>query len=166
MTNPTAVASAAPTSEPDPRRQPPPGAEERRRVGAEPEERGVAERDLAGVAAGDVPGRRRRAPQQDEDQPVEEEGVAHDDRDERGDARRRATAGHDAPSRADRLGAALAEQAGGTDDEDRDEQEQVEALPSTPCRSRRSPTTSTAATMRLAISAPAMSPSPPSTTAT
>src|SRR5258706_2209 len=70
--------------QPDPGRHPPPGAEERGRVGAEPEEGGVAERDLAGVAARHVPCRPGRAPQQDQYEPVEEEGVADHDRPEGG----------------------------------------------------------------------------------
>src|SRR5258705_431280 len=70
--------------QPDPGRHPPLGAEERGRVGAEPEEGGVAERDLAGVAARHVPGRPGRAPQQDQYEPVEEEGVADHDRPEGG----------------------------------------------------------------------------------
>ena len=85
MMHPHTVASGGADQEPKPRRQRPPGAEERRHVGAEPEKRGVAKRHLAGVAAGDVPSGRRRAPQQEEDQPVEEEGVTHHDRNERGE---------------------------------------------------------------------------------
>ena len=94
MTSPMAVATTAPTSEAEPRRHPPAGDEERGGVGAEPEERGVAERDLAGVAAGHVPGRRAGAPDQDQDEAVEQERVAHDERREPGQAEE-----HDARAR-------------------------------------------------------------------
>src|SRR6185436_19578872 len=56
------------------------GDEQRRGVRAQPEERGVAERDLAGVAARDVPGRRGGPPDEDQHQAVEQEGVAYDER--------------------------------------------------------------------------------------
>ena len=85
MRIPKAVARPAPTSSPIHGDTPPPRPEQRRGVRAQPEERRVSERYLAGVAARHVPGRGRRAPQQDEDQAVEEEGVAHHDRAERGE---------------------------------------------------------------------------------
>src|SRR5438552_3693779 len=50
------------------------------------EEGGVTERDLAGIAAGHVPGGRERTPHEDEDQAVEDEGVADDEGRECGDA--------------------------------------------------------------------------------
>src|SRR2546430_6208924 len=57
-----------------------------RGVGADSEEGGVTERDLAGIAAGHVPGGRERTPHEDEDQAVEDEGVADDEGRECGDA--------------------------------------------------------------------------------
>src|SRR2546430_9994086 len=44
-----------------------------RGVGADSEEGGVAERDLAGIAACHVPGGRERSPHEDQDQAVEDE---------------------------------------------------------------------------------------------
>src|SRR2546425_338906 len=65
--------------EPEPRVEVP-RAHERGRVGADAEERCVPERDLARVAARDVPARGERAPQQDENHAVEHERVARDER--------------------------------------------------------------------------------------
>src|SRR5207249_813173 len=49
----------------------------------------VAEGDLAGVAPRHVPGGRERSPHEDQDQAVEDERVAHDQRQEGGDAEER-----------------------------------------------------------------------------
>ena len=75
--------------DPDEQAEPGPAAEaghhQRRRVGADAEERGVPDRDLTGVAAGDVPGGGERAPQEDQHEAVEEVCVAHDERREGGE---------------------------------------------------------------------------------
>src|SRR2546430_14679595 len=60
-----------------------------RGVGADSEEGGVAERDLAGIAACHVPGGRERSPHEDQDQAVEDEGVADDERQQGGGAEER-----------------------------------------------------------------------------
>src|SRR2546422_7724423 len=60
-----------------------------RGVGADAEEGGVAEGDLAGVASRHVPGGGERSPHEDQDQAVEDERVAHDQRQEGGDAEER-----------------------------------------------------------------------------
>src|SRR5947209_8122311 len=57
-----------------------------RREAADSEEGGVTERDLAGIAAGHIPGGRERTPHEDQDQAVEDEGVADDEWRECGDA--------------------------------------------------------------------------------
>ena len=49
----------------------------------------MAERDLPGVAAGHVPGGRERAPEEDQDDAVQQVGVADADGDERDDAEER-----------------------------------------------------------------------------
>src|SRR5947208_2635038 len=78
-----------------PEEEPEPGAlmEARRHqgrgVGTDAEEGGVAEGDLAGVAPRHVPGGRERSPHEDQDQAVEDERVAHDQRQEGGDAEER-----------------------------------------------------------------------------
>src|SRR5215472_18554796 len=56
--------------------------DERSRIGADAEEGGVAERSLPRVAARHVPGPGYRAPEQDEDEAVEEEAVLHYERSE------------------------------------------------------------------------------------
>src|SRR5213592_3639995 len=58
-------------------------------VGADAEEGGVAERDLARIAARHVPGGRERPTHEDQDQAVQDERIAHDQRQEGGDAEER-----------------------------------------------------------------------------
>src|SRR5213596_1583620 len=70
--------------DPDDQSEPRALLEARRRHGRG--EGGVAERDLPGIPARHVPGGRERAPQEDQDQAVEDEGVADDEREEGGDA--------------------------------------------------------------------------------
>src|SRR5438093_243212 len=77
-------ASAASSSSRTPARRYPPREHDGGRVGADAEERCVPERDLARVAARDVPARGERAPQQDENHAVEHERVARDERRRRG----------------------------------------------------------------------------------
>src|SRR5262249_38235058 len=69
-----------------PGRAPEPCRQQGGRVGADAEEGGVAQRDLAGIAPRDVPGRRDGAPQQYQDQTIEEELIVDDERHEGGDA--------------------------------------------------------------------------------
>src|SRR5262249_58748805 len=68
----------------EPRAPPVARAHERSRVGADAEECGVTERDLTGIAAGDVPRGGEGAPEQDQDHAVENERVAHEHRRRRG----------------------------------------------------------------------------------
>src|SRR5438128_199141 len=75
-----------PEDQPEPRALLEARSHQGRGVGADSEEGGVTERDLAGIAAGHVPGGRERTPHEDEDQAVEDEGVADDEWRECGDA--------------------------------------------------------------------------------
>src|SRR5499427_5536416 len=63
----------------DPRRAVQSRGDDRGGVGADAEEGGVAERGLPRVAACHVPGSRHRAPEQDEDEAVEEEAIPDDE---------------------------------------------------------------------------------------
>src|SRR5574341_1711294 len=94
-----------PDEHPDPRRLAVARGQERGRVRADPEERRVAERDLPRIASRHVPRGGESAPQEDEDQAVEEELIANDERDGGGDGEEREGAraraeegGHHAPS--------------------------------------------------------------------
>src|SRR2546430_15991290 len=62
-------------------------------VGTDPEERRVADRYLAGVAASHVPRRRQRSPQENQHETVEEERVADHQRHEGGAAEQHDRAG-------------------------------------------------------------------------
>src|SRR5438034_577357 len=75
-----------PEDQPEPRALLEARSHQGRGVGADSEECGVTERDLAGIAAGHVPGGRERTPHEDQDQAVEDEGVADDEWRECGDA--------------------------------------------------------------------------------
>src|SRR5437016_12942815 len=75
-----------PEDQPEPRALLEARSHQGRGVGADSEEGGVTERDLAGIAAGHVPGGRERPPHEDQDQAVEDEGVADDEWRECGDA--------------------------------------------------------------------------------
>src|SRR5262249_36119627 len=139
-------------------------AQQRGPVGSEAEERGVAERDLAGVAAGEVPGGGAGAPHQDQHEAVDQEGVADDQRDEsRCDEER--DGGRQAPhaprASAPRWPKSPAGRAIRMPMNSKRYRTSFQAVPTT-----YEPPTSTAATISAAISAPSMSPRPPRTTAT
>src|SRR5262249_58733472 len=93
--------------QPEPRALAEPRDHERAGVGADPEERRMPDRHLAGVAAGHVPCRRQRAPEQDQDEAIEEERIANHERHDGGPAEQHEGAGvarepgHQAPSVSD-----------------------------------------------------------------
>src|SRR5260370_37418459 len=116
----------------------------------------MAERHLAGVAAGDVPGGRGGAPDQDQDQAVEEERVAHDERrqprqgEEDGRGRDRAHAPSASAPRWPKS------PAGRTTRTPMNKSRQSTSFHAVPIRYE--PPTSTAATASAGISAPPISP--------